>query len=221
MKRRQFLTLGATGGGACFFAEHLFRRFEDYANNHGKPLLEDLPKSGSTRLFVDKSSQVLCLGSRQWDCEPERLTWEEYLTNLGYGIRTEEDWLRIYEEYELAPPRKFKRLRKNLFDFDEKDFEPANLSDEVSDDVHESYVENDWVRSSSPEASAYYFLEKLEIGNLSPNPLSGSVGELTFYDAPHPCSNALYAELEGGEVAASCLQRRLNELVGDVEVIYD
>ena len=221
MKRRQFLTLGAIGGGACFFTEHLFRRFEDYANNHGKPLLEDLPKSRSTRLYVDKSSQVLCLGSRQWDCEPERLTWEEYLTNSGYGIRTEEDWRRIYQEYELAPPRKFKRLRKDLFDFYETDFESADLEDEVSDGIHENYVENDWGRSSSPEASAYYFLEKLEIGNLSRDPLSDSVGELAFYDSDHPGSNALYAELKGGEAAASCLQRRLNELVGDVEVIYE
>ena len=32
---------------------------------------------------------------------------------------------------------------------------------------------------------------------------------------------SLYAEWEGGEVVASCLQRRLNELVGDVEVIYE
>lgn len=221
MKRRQFLTLGGAGGGACFFGERLFSRFRDYAGNHGKPLLEDLPKTKRTQLFVDKSSQVLCLGSRQWDCEPERLTWNEFLSNQGYGTRTEDDWLTLYEEFNLVPPRKFKRLRKSLFYFDEREFEPADLREEVSDSVHENYVEFQWARSFSPEASAYYFLEKLDIGRLSADPRAGSVGRLAFFDGPCPGSNALYAELEGGEVAASCLQHRLNELVGDVEVVYD
>lgn len=220
MKRRQFLTIGGAGGGACFFADDLFRRFQDYVDNHGKPLIEELPKTRRTHLYVDKDSQLLCLGSKQWDCEPERLTWDQWLSDHGYDTRTEDDWAELYQDYNLVPPRKFKRLRRDLFDFDEREFKPADLREEVSDSVHENYVEFEWARHSSPEASAYYFLEKLDIGKLSADPRAGSAGRLGFYDGPHPGSNALYAELEGGEVAASCLQRRLNELVGDVEVIY-
>ena len=224
MKRRQFLTIGGAGGGACFFAGDLFRRFQDYVDNHGVPLLEKTPRKAGRTLYVEPAYGMIALDAPVWSVEdPACLTWGQYLDlRRGYVPNCEEGWREARDHIGLLPPPSFDRLRKELAKKGGYRYEVNDLDEEIPADLHASYLQWEWVMTDSPESQAYHFLDDLDIGTLGPDPEVASAGELNFTEGTMPGNNSTMVSLRAmdREVAASCLQRRLNELVGDVEVIY-
>ncbi|MFP6900203.1 MAG: hypothetical protein VCA36_04635 [Opitutales bacterium] len=224
MERRQFLTIGGAGGGGCFFTRDVFRLFSDYYDNHGAPLLEETPKSTIDKLYVEPECGTISLNSSQEDeIRPVRFTWNEYLvTRLGYVPTCSEGWREASEYFNLLPPPSFGRLRKELKKKGDYCYEVDDLDETIPEDLQSFYEQNHWLMEDSPASQAYHFLDRLDIGNLESDPNALSTGELDFVHCPAPFNNSTFVTLEGRdpEVAASCLQRRLNELVGNVEVIY-
>ena len=112
MKRRQFLTLGGAGAGACFFTEDLYRLFSDYAANQRAPLLEEIPKSAVEKLYVDSETGTISLNSPHGEIWAPRLTWSQYLEQtLGYVPDCPEGWREAHERFNLLPPSGSGRLR--------------------------------------------------------------------------------------------------------------
>ncbi len=223
MKRRQFLTIGGAGGGACFFAGDLWRLFSDYADNHGVPLLEETPRKAGSKLYVEPAYGMIALDAPVWSVEPQRLTWGQYLDlRLGHVPGCEEGWREARDHIGLLPPPSFDRLRKELVKKGGCQYEVNDLDEEIPSDLQASYLQWEWVMTDSPESQAFHFLDGLDIGNLGSDPEVSSAGELDFTEGTMPGNNSTIVSLEAMEhdLAASCLQRRLNELVGDVEVIY-
>lgn len=223
MKRRQFLTLSGAGTGACFFTNELWRRFTDYSDNHGTPLLEETPKSVAETLYVDCDYGMISLNSPHGEIWAPRLTWSEYLEKtLGYVPDCSEGWREAYNHFNLLPPPGSGRLRNELLRKGDCHYEVDDLDDSIPDDLQSNYEQWGWVISDSPESRAFHFLYGLDIGNLDSDSNALSIGKLDFCEGPAPGNNSTFVTLEGGrtEVAVSCLQRRLNELIGNVEVVY-
>jgi hypothetical protein len=223
MKRRQFLTLGGAGAGACFFTDALWRRFADYADNQGASLPQGIPKSVVETLYVESECGMIALNSRPWDTWAPRLTWSEYLEKtLGYVPDCSEGWRDAHDRFNLLPPPGSCRFRNELSKKGGCHYEVDDLDDSIPDGLQSNYEQWGWVIRDSPESQAFHFLDGLDIGNLDSDSTALSIGKLDFCEGPAPGNNSTSVTLEGGrpEVAASCLQRRLNELVGNVEVIY-
>ncbi len=83
--------------------------------------------------------------------------------------------------------------------------------DDLDRQMSEDYFFGYWLRHESSTASAYLFLEDMDVGPVLVDKNGEVVGELTFYDGPCIGNDSLLVQVDG-DLALSCLQWRLQRL---------
>ena len=182
MNRRLFLRSLGTATGALFLPDNFLLKVERFLETEYRPLLTHYTDPYYTILCTDFGT--LHIGNPYQG--PEYIpTWREFFIEK-----------RGFTQRELT-----KRFLEDYWELSKED-----LNRRMNEEHYWSW----WLRNESSAATAYRFLEPLDIG--PEFSLKGElVGKLQFFDGPFPGSDSLYAEIDG-DLTLSCLQWRLRQL---------
>ena len=178
--RRQFL-FSIPAAGAGFILPSFFNKAVDVLAKTGEPLIIP-PRKVAQELYaigVSDGEYQLTLGD-PWR-NPPTMSMREYI----------EDYSGLDVETYIA-------------EFIGED-EEVDLDDEA--DIMLFF--DSWVRSESPTAEAYFYLEGLDLGSELAS--SGGMGEILFIDGSCP-GNDYMAVHAADALSLSLLQERLNKL---------
>jgi hypothetical protein len=184
MNRRLFLRNLGLAAGVLYIPDRFLLRAERHFEHHGDTYLKTFRSPDLTFQYDDW--QTLHIGD---PCQgPTDIpTWREFLTEY-----------RGHEPHELTPE----------FIYEEWALEPADLEMVVPEDV---YIDQYWLTNESSTASAWHFLEPLDIGPPLTDAKGEVMGELTFIEGPMPGNDSLLVQCDDG-LGLSCLQWRLEQM---------
>jgi hypothetical protein len=167
-------------------------RLERYLVEHNAPLLE-VPQRPSTIITACREMESLNIGDPYKYPEPK--TWRRYLEDVG----------------DIVPGKRisFRRL------YDDHGMKQKELDEECPDYI---WFPN-WCRTESPNAEAFFYLSRLDLGPELDGSKPGSP-YLHFQDGPCPGSDYLGVQFSCDR-ALSLLQNRLNELGTGAAVVVD
>jgi hypothetical protein len=170
--------------GALYLPSRFLLDAERFLEREHRPLLKAFPSPNHT-IIADEFG-TLHIGDPY--SGPENIpTWRE--------------WFLEYQGYR---PRE---LTKSFLD-EEWGLAKSDLSESMCE---QTYFDAYWLRNESSTATAFHFLEGMDIGPDLVDSNGEVVGELVFYDGPCPGNDSLLVQAEG-DLALSCLQWRLEQL---------
>jgi hypothetical protein len=183
MNRRYFLRALGVATGSLYLPSRFLLKAERFFEREHRPLLSTF--TAPDRTILADEFGTLHIGD-------------------PYGGPTNiPTWREWFLEYQGMRPRE---LTKRFLD-QEWDLGKADLDRQMSEDYYFGY----WLRNESSTASAYHFLEGMDVGPELIDKNGEVVGELTFCDGPMPGNDSLIVQAEG-DLALSCLQWRLERL---------
>jgi hypothetical protein len=183
---RRQFLISTASGGVGLILPSYYEKVFSFFENHGEPLLE-APTLITEDLYADlQADYQLNIGLPA--TEYPEMTWREVFRRY-HGWLPEPDELE--EDFALTPA-----------DLDK----PADI---------DAFFDS-WCRTDSPNAQAFYLLNRLDIGNELRQ--GDQVGGLIYYDGPMPGNDYLGVHAECA-VTLSLLQHRLNELKTGIRVL--
>ena len=184
MNRRYFLRALGVATGSLYVPSRFLLKAERFLEREHRHLLSTFASPDRT-IFADEFG-TLNIGD-PYEGPASIPTWREW-----------------FLEYQGMQPRE---LTKRFLDY-EWDLAKSDLDKEMCE---QTFFDGYWLRNESSTASAFHFLEDMDVGPELVDSNGEVVGELVFYDGPCPGNDSLLVQAEG-DLALSCLQWRLQNL---------
>jgi hypothetical protein len=183
---RRQFLISTASGGVGLILPSYYEKVFSFFENHGEPLLE-APTLITEDLYADLQA--------------------DYQLNIGLPATEypEMTWREVFKRYYCSFPDA-EELEKEFA------LTPADLDKPADIDA----FFDSWCRTDSPNAQAFYLLNRLDIGTELRQ--GDQVGGLVFYDGPIPGSDYLGVHAECA-VTLSLLQHRLNKLKTGIRVL--
>lgn len=186
--RREFIISSGTGLAYALISPLFARQAVDLWDNENKPLL--IPPANPQRILaaIDSPDGYILYEGGEPDRIPE-ITWREYL----------EDYLSVDPEN----PKEFSRF----LDHYGYDADSVVLDDPCPED---EYAES-WCLHNSPNAEAYFYLQRLRLGRSTSSGKWDSIGGISFQDCPS-IGSSFRGVIAEDQLSLAALQERLNQL---------
>jgi hypothetical protein len=200
--RREFLVRGCAGLGAWLIGADIAQRIVRAARENNRPHLVEVTDPDCILYANDLGDEYLFTLGQPYSEEVE-LTWRDWLERKGVDVSSRKEIREYFFSEGLWNP-----------DFGER-FKAPKLDAQVSSDILQEYLEEDYLLYDAPATQAYQFLIDLDLDNHRAQ--GRPLGKLHFIDGPCPGNNAYLVTTKSVETIGG-LQQRLLQLGHLVEI---